>query len=69
MISNDGFGKNIPPLKKYVLIYFSQKGLSEPEAIHFFDHFNQKNWSNHQGKILSNWKMTAWEWILKKTIL
>lgn len=60
------FGKDVPPLKEHVIIYFIQKGCLEKEAINFFMHYNERNWKNNRGTTLSNWKMTAWEWILKK---
>lgn len=65
----EGLGKSIPPLKEYVKIYFLQKGCSEYEAMEFYRYFDAKQWTNNRGKILSNWKMAAWEWILKRFIL
>ncbi|OJW80304.1 MAG: hypothetical protein BGO69_05600 [Bacteroidetes bacterium 46-16] len=59
-----GLGKEVPPLKEHVIIYFAQKGCPEQIALDFFFYFSQKNWNNHQGKLLSNWKRTAWYWIL-----
>jgi len=56
----------VPPQKKHVIIYFIQKGHFEKDAVLFFMHFSKKNWQNYQGKILSNWKTAAWEWILRK---
>lgn len=64
-----GSGKDVPPQKKHVFIYFVQKGCSEHDADAFFQFFDQRNWRTYRGKILSNWKMAAWQWILKQIIL
>ncbi|HEX5553186.1 MAG TPA: hypothetical protein VFX43_08045 [Chitinophagaceae bacterium] len=64
-----GSGKNVPPLKEHVKIYFQQKGCSEYEAMEFYQHFEDKQWINNRGGTLSNWKTAAWEWILKWVIL
>ena len=62
-------GKSIPPLKEHVVIYFLQKGCSENLALDFFRHFDERKWRNLQGDSLSNWKVNAWDWILKRYIL
>jgi len=66
LMENTGFGKDVPPLKEHVIIYFVQKGCVEKDAIDFFAYFYEKRWKNYQGKTLSNWKMAAWEWVLKR---
>lgn len=60
-----GSGKNVPPIKKYVIIYFSEKGMSTHQALEFFSHFENRKWENYRNKPLFNWKTAAWEWILK----
>jgi len=63
-----GLGKNVPPSKEHVVIYFLQKGCSEQNALEFYQYFKDKDWKNNQNKQLSNWKMAAWEWILKQFV-
>ncbi|VTP95862.1 hypothetical protein [Sphingobacterium daejeonense] len=61
----EGTGKSVPPKIEHVRIYFLQKDQSAAFAQEFFDHYQSRNWKNRQGTRLSNWKSTAWEWILK----
>ena len=63
-----GFGKQVPPLKAHVLIYFLEKGAAESQADAFFLHFHRRQWHNSQSHKLSNWKSAAWEWILKNEL-
>ncbi len=58
-----GIGRVIPPIKNHVIIYFLQKGLTEKQAIDFFDDYNERGWRNRSGDIISNWKVHAWEWV------
>jgi len=61
----EGTGRSVPPHFDHVKIYFLQKGQSEGRAKEFYDHYQSRNWRNVKGTTLSNWKSTAWEWILK----
>ena len=60
----NGYGKQVPPLKAHVLIYFLEKGAAESQADAFFLHFQRRKWLNYKGHKLSNWKAAAWVWIL-----
>ena len=64
----EGIGKYVPPKFDHVMIYFLQKGQSEERAEEFFEHYNSRDWKNFKGTTLSNWKSTAWEWILKSQL-
>jgi len=64
-INKTGFGNAVPPSKEHVVIYFLQKELSETEAIRFYNHFQKKKWKNQRHKKIANWKVAAWDWILK----
>lgn len=64
---NKGYGKNIPPNKEHVLIWFLQKDKSEKSAIHFFNFYKARGWRSQKGEILRDWKMLAWEWTWKHT--
>lgn len=61
----EGNGRSVPPRFDHVRIYFLQKGQSEDKAMEFYDHYQSRKWRNRKGTLLSNWKATAWEWILK----
>lgn len=60
---NSGLGKDLPPLPAHVEIYFLQKGLSNSDALRFFDHFERLGWKDTYGKPLRNWKTLACDWI------
>jgi len=60
-----GSGKQVPPLKDHVLIYFLEKGVSENVAFEFFRHYDERHWKSNRLQWLSNWKTAAWEWVLK----
>ena len=60
-----GFGKQIPPKKESVYIYFAQKGLPESEAERFFKCNEGRHWQNGNGKLIQNWKTLACEWTWK----
>ena len=64
-----GSGKQVPPLKDHVFIYFIEKGASEKLADGFFQHYTDLQWKTNRLKPLSNWKVAAWEWILKYHVL
>lgn len=58
-----GIGKNVPPEKIHVIIYFIQKGQSEYEAVQFYEEYNVRAWKNKHNESISNWKLHAWNWI------
>lgn len=58
-----GFGKQIPPDRTFVSIYFAQKGLPESEAERFFVHYDLRGWKNTEGNPVQNWKTLACDWI------
>ena len=60
-----GSGKQVPPLKEHVLIYFLEKGVSENVGVEFFRYYDGRHWKNNRLQRLSNWKTAAWEWDLK----
>ena len=62
----NGSGKNVPPCRELVVIYFLEKGMSAAMAVDFFAHFDSRKWLNHRNCLLANWKTTAWEWIMKE---
>lgn len=53
-----------PPSMDNVKIYFSQKGLNELEAEHFFMFYQFKDWRSKKGTLLTNWKSLAHGWIM-----
>jgi hypothetical protein len=57
------FTKIMPPRIQDVKIYFSQKGISDLEADHFFLYYEKKQWKNKNGLFLKSWKNCAWNWI------
>lgn len=61
----DGFGKEIPPEKKHVIVYFIQKGVSEKDALDFFNYYRDRNWMGKRNKFIINWKRKAWHWIIR----
>jgi hypothetical protein len=65
--SNDGLGRSVPPSREHVLIYFSQKGIAASSANYFYDHCRTKKWRTETNRKISNWKQSAWLWILNKT--
>ncbi|MBS1530359.1 MAG: hypothetical protein JSU01_08630 [Bacteroidetes bacterium] len=58
-----GFGKEMPPEKGHVTIYFIQKGLTEKEADFFFGQQKLTDWKTKRGRPIRNWKAVAAEWI------
>jgi hypothetical protein len=61
-----GLGRELPPVKKHVLVYFQQKGLSIQAATEFYQHYHKRNWLNLNGNLIKDWKMCAWQWIWNK---
>ena len=57
-----GLGRDTPPLKAHVAIYFIQKGLTEREADFFFQQQNQAGWKLPNRRS-GNWKTLACDWI------
>lgn len=54
----------MPPRIQDVKIYFSQKGMAEKEAEHFFLFYEIKSWTNKKGNPFKNWKSLAYRWIM-----
>jgi hypothetical protein len=52
-----------PPKVDEVKVYFLQRGMMESEAEQFFLSYDQKNWKNAKGGVMSNWKGLAYKWI------
>lgn len=52
------------PSMEAVKIYFSQKGMNEQEAEHFFMFYQMKQWRSSKGNLLTNWKSLAHGWIM-----
>ena len=62
-VESKGTGIQVPPSVQHVAIYFMQKGCAEDLALEFFNYYEQRRWENIHGKLIKNWKATAWEWI------
>jgi len=52
------------PSMEAVKCYFSEKGMNEQEAEHFFMFYQMKQWRSSKGNLLTNWKPIAHGWIL-----
>jgi hypothetical protein len=63
MIDQTIFNRRMPPTIQDVKIYFSQKGVSEPEAEVFFLFQEKRQWATRKGRSLQEWKRTARRWI------
>lgn len=59
-----GFGKEVPPEKEHVVVYFIQKGFTEEEGLVFFNYYQERCWKGKKNRHLSNWKELAWRWML-----
>jgi hypothetical protein len=57
------YKSNIPTLGE-VKIYFSQKGMNELEAEHFYQFYEMKQWISKKGNPHKNWKSLAYGWIM-----
>ena len=64
-MNNEGAGTAVPPLKQHVVVYFQQKEATEAEALVFYNHYQKRKWKNGRHKKMANWKVAAWEWLLK----
>jgi len=64
--SSQGNGKNVPPKKEHVAIYFIQKEMTSIEVEEFYDYYQSKGWKDKSGLPLKNWKTMACEWIWSK---
>ncbi|MBT2561285.1 hypothetical protein J7E50_10625 [Pedobacter sp. ISL-68] len=62
-VKENGFGKDIPPARSHVIIWFLQKGLTEQKALEFYCFYTQRFWKSQNGNTIKDWKMTAWEWV------
>jgi hypothetical protein len=65
-IKAEGFGRQVPPKRAFVSIYFAQKGLPESEAERFFSYYDNIDWKNADGNPVRNWKTLACDWIWDK---
>jgi hypothetical protein len=61
--NSTGLGKQVPPDRSHILIFFDQAGFEKTEAIRFFQHYQTTGWKGHKGNPISNWKTKANEWI------
>jgi hypothetical protein len=61
-----GLGRDIPPEREYVEIYFLQCKKSIEAASEFFAHYSQRFWRSSNGEIIQDWKRLAWQWIWNK---
>ena len=57
------FTSAMPPTIEAVKIYFSQKGIPDLEAEHFFLFYEKKQWRSKNGNFFKGWKAIAWNWI------
>jgi hypothetical protein len=62
----DGYGEQIPPALRHVIIYFDQKGSSSESAKEFFGHYKSRGWKTEKGCPIKNWKALANNWIWKE---
>jgi hypothetical protein len=58
------FSTIMPPTIQDVKIYFSQKGMSDQEAEHFFLFYEKKQWKSKKGNFLKGWKNVARSWVM-----
>ncbi|MEO8173048.1 MAG: hypothetical protein ABI581_08190 [Sediminibacterium sp.] len=52
-----------PPTMEQVKQYFSQKGMDDQEAEHFFQLYQFRQWRNRKGEMIKRWKNAAHGWI------
>lgn len=52
-----------PPTLDQVKIYFSQKGMNDKEAEHFYQLYQLRQWRNKKGEMITRWKNAAHGWI------
>ena len=53
----------IPPRIEEVRIYFSQKGIPEKEADHFFLLNEKRGWMSKKGRPIKSWRPNAYHWV------
>jgi len=58
-----GLGKDVPPDRSHILIFFNQAGFAEAEAQRFLKYYENNDWTGLKGKPIRNWKTKANEWI------
>lgn len=58
------YNGNTPPSLDTVKIYFSQKGMNELEAEHFYRFYEMKQWRSNKGNLFRSWKTLAFGWIM-----
>ena len=54
----------MPPAIQDVKAYFSQKGIPDLEADHFFLFYEKKHWMSKNGLHFKSWKNIARSWIM-----
>jgi len=57
------YPKAMPPTIQEVKAYFSQKGMPDLEANHFFLFYEKRKWKSKNDKPFKGWKNLAWNWI------
>jgi hypothetical protein len=62
VISQKGFGTEMPPQRELVAIYFDQKGFATLAGV-FYQFFEQADWRSPKGTPYRNWKLLAVDWI------
>ncbi|HEY4325173.1 MAG TPA: hypothetical protein VGN20_14345 [Mucilaginibacter sp.] len=62
LITQKGFGTEMPPQMRLVQIYFDQKDLGG-QAQPFYDFYEKANWCSPKGTPYRNWKLLAGDWI------
>lgn len=58
-----GMGHEVPPLFKFVEIYFLQKDRTTEDALAFFRFYELRDWKGPSGITSRNWKTLACDWI------
>lgn len=61
------FGKQLPPPKDAVIIWFIQQGSTEATALEYFMFYKSRKWLNNKNLPLKDWKMTAWQWLWNRS--
>jgi hypothetical protein len=62
-MQKQAFLNGMPPKIQEVKVYFSQKGIPDLEAEHFFLFYEKKQWKSKSGNSFKSWKNIAWSWI------
>lgn len=65
-IAVSGKGTDVPPLLKFVIIFFNQKKETIEEANSFYAFYHSNGWTTIKGTQVRNWKTKANEWIWDK---